>query len=88
MVAPDSAVQIDCSVNTTQTYTIKWFNADSNEEILQDSSKYKLYSNGTLEINAFSKQDEGQYYCIAQNNLGSVKSLSASLQVACKEMRS
>ncbi len=81
-------MQIDCSVNTTQTYTIKWFNANSNAEIFPDSSKYKLYNNGTLEINAFSKQDEGQYYCTAQNNIGSVKSLSASLQVACKEIQS
>ena len=45
--------------------------------ITQDSS-------GSLQITSVQNSDGGEYYCLARNTAGSVTSLTAELQVACK----
>ncbi len=86
VVAPSTMVQLHCIVNTTSQASIsyKWF-TESNGQISPDNDKFKLFeNNGTIEINAFSVQDQGQYYCTASNDLGTVKSLNTVLEIACK----
>ena len=85
IVVPGSTVQVHCIVNTTSptSITYKWFTA-SNGPISHDNNKFKLFDNGTIEINDFNQQDQGQYYCTASNDLGSIKSLQTELERACK----
>ena len=82
VVGPDSLIQIGCVVNSTHPSTYTWFDGGNNQ--ISPDNTHKLYDNGTLEISEFSKQDEGEYYCVASNSLGSAKSPLAEILVACK----
>ena len=83
VVASGAKTRLHCVVSSTLMSTTRWFTAESNVEISNDD-KFNTLDNGTLEITGFSTNDDGLYYCIGSNSLGSVKSLEARIQIACK----
>ena len=73
-MAPTATVTLDCSVTGSPTPTITWYK-DTLQ--LQETS-------GSLRITNVQNSDVGRYHCVASNTAGSVRSLTATLQLACK----
>nr|CAH8853182.1 unnamed protein product [Trichobilharzia regenti] len=76
-----------CSVDGIPKPSIYWELPDKSpifpsDNLLekQTSNKYRVYNNGTLEINSITLQDAGKYHCIAHSSVDMVQT-SAVLRV-------
>ena len=67
--------------------TVTWF--QNNMELSTADPSRTIYPNGTLEITAIvegvdASEDGVDYYCVLSNEVGSVRSRTARIQLACK----
>lgn len=78
----NKSVVLPCHVTGVPFPAVEWLHDRvSIDESL--SSKYRLFSNGSLRIFHLKKSDSGVYRCIASNE-GGKDSLDVSLDVHCK----
>lgn len=74
---------IDCQVTGHPLPEVEWRKGD--DVAISDGEKYVVHAhNNTLEITSFTASDNDQYYCLATNPNGTVRSLSAQLTAASK----
>lgn len=75
---------LDCQATGDPKPTIKW---DRDSQYLNenntDASRFKFFSNGTLEISNLKLDDEGRYGCTIGNSAG-LKRDEVQLVVKCK----
>ena len=67
--------------------TVTWY--QNNMELSSTDSSRIIHPNGTLEITAIvegvdASVDGVDYYCVLSNEVGSVRSRTARIQLACK----
>ena len=74
-------IQLDCTAGGDPQPTVSWSRVDqltqSGDQVTQSGD---LGINGSLIIDHVTEQDEGQYFCIAENSLGN-KIRSVTLQL-------
>ena len=80
-VAPAANTTLECSVTGSPTPSISWYK--DGLQLMPDSRRQQQ-SSGSLLISNVQNSDIGRYHCIATNTAGSIQSLTAVLQVACK----
>ena len=82
IAALSSTVTLDCSASGNPTIT--WY---KDRQPLSLDSRRQRQSDGSLRITNLQNSDGGQYYCLASDSAaGSVASLTATLQIACKSV--
>jgi hypothetical protein len=80
IVPPNHSAFLNC--NASGSSTISWFKDTTNAQLSSDH-KYILHNDSRiLEIVDFASADNGEYYCTASNDMGSIRSLNAKLLVA------
>ena len=80
IAAPSSTVTLACSASGNPAIT--WY---KDRLLLSLDSRRQRQSDGSLHITNLQNSDGGQYYCVASDSAaGSVASLTATLQIACK----
>lgn len=87
MVAEGNTVTFNCKADGSGKYTYSYIstNLKGVTRDLNVDSRYKIYQDGRLVINnAQHAKDDGYYFCVAKNNLGTALSKRAKLRVACK----
>ncbi|XP_038145088.1 neurofascin homolog (chicken) a isoform X1 [Cyprinodon tularosa] len=70
MVLRDEQLLLECIAAGLPTPTIKWFKRGG--ELPVEKVKFDKY-NKTLEISNVSEEDAGEYVCMANNDLGSIR---------------
>ena len=78
-----SVAVLQCSVAGQPPPTVAWFREGGGEVATGGEERYSISgSTGELTISDVMPSDAGDYYCIASNAVGSVRSFSASLELA------
>ncbi|CAM1320968.1 Uncharacterised protein g7633 [Pycnogonum litorale] len=65
-IAKGSNVMFDCETSGRPTPVVSW---TINDEEINDFKKYKLHSNGSLQVINAEVEDQGLYTCIATNGV-------------------
>jgi hypothetical protein len=74
-----SILNIECNTKANPAvHTYEWF---KNNELLSNTNKYIIHSNGSLTIKHVKKSDHGEYYCTAQNSLKKTVSIRLKLKI-------
>ena len=81
VVAASTSTAVNCRATGTPQPTIQWYK--DNVGVVLDGT-HTVNSTGSLHISMVSGTDAGTYHCVASNTDGSVRSFSATLQIACK----
>ena len=79
-------VVFNCSVEGNPQPSIKW---RKNNKILNTEANSKLTTSSSanthsLRIQDVHRSDEGQYRCVANNNIGNITSTAGTLKVLCE----
>ena len=82
--APSSMITLECSASGNPQPSITWYK--DRLPLTLDSHRQQNAGSGSLSISNLQNSDVGQYHCVASNTAGSVASLTATLQLACKCM--
>ena len=77
---------LECQTSE-MSVTITWYRIDNTPISPSGDGKYTQFMNGSLQIASFVNDDNGRYYCVAENSAGSVRSQDAQLQIACKDSK-
>ena len=81
IVAGGQTATLQCGVSGEPPPSVAWFREGGGE--VTSGGRYTVSStSGELTVSGVELSDEGSYYCVASNTVGSVRSLSASLQLA------
>ena len=81
VVANGETATLQCGVAGQPPPSVTWFREGGGE--VTSGGRFTVGSTtGELTISSVELSDEGEYYCVASNAVGSVRSLSASLQLA------
>lgn len=81
VVANGETATLQCGVAGQPPPSVTWFREGGGE--VTSGGRFTVGSTtGELTISSVELSDEGEYYCVAGNAVGSVRSLSASLQLA------
>ena len=83
VVTPGGVATLQCQTSETSV-TITWYKSDGSPIVPSGDGKYSQLTDGSLQIASFASDNNGMYYCVAENSAGSVRSREAQLQVACK----
>ena len=75
------SASIQCSALGSPQPTLLWFK-DEVRVVLD--SRISVDSLGYLQISSVQNTDAGDYYCMASNAVGSVRSTVGTLSIACK----
>ena len=70
---------LDCGVTGTPPPSVTWYKDDAT--LALDARVQQLVS-GSLSVSDVRLSDGGDYYCVASNAVGSVRSLTASVELA------
>lgn len=83
VVAQGQTTEFTCPATGEPAPSVTWYREDA-EEALETGGggRFSLGGSGELRISSVVPEDEGSYYCLASNAAGSVRSLSASLELA------
>ena len=80
VATPAGSAALQCAVTGEPAPTVAWHKEDSGAVATGD--RVSVSSSGELTISNVVLSDAGKYYCKASNAVGSVRSLSASLDIA------
>ena len=75
--------RLDCVVLGDPIPTVQWLR---NDNLLTNSMKYKILTNGSLLVLNTELSDEGEFKCVGSNLIASIQSNSVRLTVACKSI--
>ncbi len=75
-------VTLGCSAFGSPQPTISWYKDSLAVQL--STARVTLLDAGDIVITALQASDAGAYYCVAQNSLGSVQSLTGHLTLAGK----
>ena len=86
MVAPqpNKPLAIECPVESRPESSISWF---KDNHLLGDASTHLDMTGNNLLFIQFGDSDAGEYYCEAENYLGSARSESFKLSVASSKYK-
>ena len=76
-------VNFDCLVLGDPKPNLQWL---KDGIVIKNSTKFNILKNGTLQILAPQRSDEGSYTCIGRNHFGSIQSVPAKLFIACMSL--
>ena len=79
-----ATVTLSCNVTGNPTPTITWLKNGSPINTSGNSRISFTEQNAKLIITKVSREDSGEYQCVANNSLGNVTSRAATLDVQCK----
>ena len=81
IVADGGTATLQCGVSGEPPPSVAWFKEGGGQ--VSGGGRFAISSaTGELTVSGTQLSDEGNYYCVASNAVGSVRSLSASLQLA------
>ena len=82
VIAPGSEHTLTCTVIPSTPNVITWYRDDVQVTL---GGRFNSRNGGTeLVISGVQRSDSGRYACEASNSEGSLRSLGAAIQVACK----
>lgn len=81
IIASSSSTAINCRASGVPQPTIEWYKDNVRVTL---GGRLSVNNTGALHISMVVGTDAGSYHCVASNAVGSVRSFSASLQIACK----
>lgn len=83
IVAEGQSAVLQCVVTGQPPPSIAWFKEEGGEVTPDDDDRYSIStSSGELIITNVMPSDAGEYYCVVSNAVGSVRSLTTSLETA------
>ena len=80
VAAPAGSATLQCAVTGEPAPSVAWYKEDGGA--VATGARVSVSSSGELTISNVMLSDAGKYYCVASNAVGSVRSLSASLDIA------
>ena len=81
IAAPGRPATLQCAVTGEPPPSVAWFREGGGEVVIGDRVTVDS-GTGELTISSVELSDTGRYYCVASNAVGSVRSLSTSLDLA------
>lgn len=80
VVATGQSAELQCRVTGQPMPSVTWYREGGGAVEIGDG--ISVSSSGDLVISSVTLSDDGDYYCVASNAVGSVRSLSATLDIA------
>ena len=71
---------LQCGVSGSPAPSVAWYKEGEGAVVVEGG--ITVSGSGELRISSVSQSDAGNYYCIASNVIGSIRSLSAALEIA------
>lgn len=82
IVATARSATLQCGTTGEPAPTVVWYGEEGGP--VHTGGSISVSSAGELVISGVSLSDDGKYYCVASNAVGSVRSLSTALDIAGK----
>lgn len=81
IAATGQSAVLQCRATGQPAATITWYREEGGAVEIA-GERISVSGPGDLTISSVALSDDGEYYCVASNAVGSVRSLSASLNIA------
>lgn len=80
IAATGGSAELHCRVTGQPMPSVTWYREEGGA--VEIEGRISVSSSGDLVISSVALSDAGEYYCVASNAVGSVRSFSASLDIA------
>lgn len=80
IAATGGSAELQCRVTGQPMPSVTWYREEGGA--VEIEGRISVSSSGDLVISSVALSDAGEYYCVASNAVGSVRSFSATLDIA------